>query len=159
VRFDDFACANAGLKQKSPEIDGWFDQISEVSHTVETAQQFGERTFFYFQRFLPLLQWHTERTTQGILENADLQKLQFSVQQVANSAQIFAQEIQNLEKREAAIQKHLDSISKIVDQLQMLTPNAQAVIQDGQQKCNSNLIAKSTTLLGVECNLRCSYLF
>jgi len=94
VRFDDFARAYAGLKQKSPEISGLFDQISEVSHTVETAQQFGERTFFYFQRFPRLLQWQTERTTQGVLENADLQKLQASVQLVANSAHIFAQEIQ-----------------------------------------------------------------
>jgi hypothetical protein len=80
VRFDDFARANAGLKQQAPEIGGLFDQISEVSHTVETAQQFGERTFFYFQRYPRLLQWQSERTVEAVLDNADLQKLQGSVQ-------------------------------------------------------------------------------
>ena len=133
VRFDDFARANAGLKQQSPEIGGLFDQISEVNRTVETAQQFGERTFFYFQRFPRLLQWQTERTAQGVLDNTDLQKLQGSVQQMANATQIFAQEIQKLEQREAAIQKHLETVSKIVDQVHKLTPNTQAIIQDGQK--------------------------
>jgi hypothetical protein len=90
VRFADFARARAGLKQAKPEIGGLFDQISEVNKTVETAQNFGERTFFYFQRLPRLLPWQTERTVEGIMDNADLQELQASVQQMAQVSQIFA---------------------------------------------------------------------
>jgi uncharacterized protein YdcH (DUF465 family) len=143
VRFDDFAKANAGLKQDNPEIGGLFDEINKVNKTVETAQQFGERTFFYFQRYPRLLQWQTERTVDGVMENAGIQKLQDSVQQMANAAHIFAQEVQKLKDREAAIQKHLDTVSTIVDQVHKLMPNTQAVVQDSQKLM---LAAKDTSV-------------
>jgi hypothetical protein len=133
VRFDDFARANAGLKQSSPEIGGLFEEINKVNETVETAQQFGERTFFYFQRYPRLLQWQTERTVEGVMDNAGIQKLEDSVQKMANAAQVFAQEIQKLKDREAAIQKHLETVSIIVDQVHRLMPNTQAVVQDSQK--------------------------
>ena len=133
VRFDDFARANAGLKQSNPDIGGLFDEINKVNQTVESAQEFGERTFFYVQRMPRLLQWQTERTMQGVMENADLQKLQGSVNQMANAAQVFAQEVQKLKEREASIQKHLDTVSKIVDQVHLLMPNTQAIVKDSEK--------------------------
>ncbi|CAG7856906.1 hypothetical protein MCAMS1_01567 [biofilm metagenome] len=143
VRFDDFARANAGLKQNSPEIGGLFDEINKVNQTVETAQQFGERTFFYFQRYPRLLQWQTERTVEGVMDNAGLQQLQNSVQTMAKAANIFAQEIQKLKDREAAIQKHLETVSIIVDQVHKLMPNTQAVVQDSQKLM---IAAKDTSI-------------
>jgi len=133
VRFDDFAKANAGLKQSNPAIGGLFDEINKVNKTVENAQQFGERTFFYFQRYPRLLQWQTERTVEGVMDTTNIQKLQESVQLMSKSAMIFAQEIQKLKDREAAIQKHLDTVSKIVDQVHKLVPNTQAVVQDSEK--------------------------
>lgn len=133
VRFDDFAKANAGLKQSSPAIGGLFDEIDKVNKTVESAQQFGERTFFYFQRYPRLLQWQTERTVEGVMDTNGIQKLQESVQLMSKSVMIFAQEVQKLKDREAAIQKHLDTVSKIVDQVHKLVPNTQAVVQDSEK--------------------------
>jgi hypothetical protein len=143
ARFDNFARANAGLKQSSPEIGGLFDEIDKVNKTVESAQQFGERTFFYFQRYPRLLQWQTERTVEGVMENAGIEKLQSSVQQMATAAQVFAQEVQKLKDREAAIQKHLDTVSTIVDQVHKLMPHTQAVVQDSQKLM---LAAKDTSV-------------
>ncbi len=133
VRFDDFARARAGLKQAESEIGGLFDKISEVNKTVETAENFGERAFFYFQRLPRLLQWQTERTVEGVMDNADLQKLQASVQQMAQVSQVFAQEIRKLEQREAAVHKSLQQVSGIVDQIDKLTPKTQVMLQDGEK--------------------------
>ena len=143
VRFDDFAKANAGLKQESPEIGGLFDEINKVNKTVETAQQFGERTFFYVQRMPRLLQWQTERTVEAVMENGNLQKLESSVRQMAHASQIFALEIQKLKDREASIQKHLETVSHIVNQVHGLMPGTQAVVQDSQKLL---LAAKDTSL-------------
>jgi hypothetical protein len=133
VRFDDFARANAGLKQSNPEIGGLFDEINKVNKAVESAQEFGERTFFYVQRMPRLLQWQTERTVEAVMDNADLQKLQQSVQQMTRVSEVFAQEIRKLEKREAAVHKSLLQVSGIVDQVDKLTPKTQLMLQDGQK--------------------------
>ncbi len=133
VRFDDFAKANAGLKQENPEISGLFDEISKVNNTVATAQQFGERAFFYFQRMPRLMQWQMERTVEGVLDNADLQKLQTSVQQMVQVSQVFAQEARKLQEREAAVHKALQQVSGIVEQMDKLTPKTQLMLQDGQK--------------------------
>lgn len=133
VRFDDFARANAGLKQSNPEIGGLFDEINKVNKTVESAQEFGERTFFYFQRYPRLLQWQTERTVEGVMDNNDIQKLEASVHQMVQVAQIFAQETRKLHEREAAVHKALGQVSGIVGQINELTPKSQAMLQDGQK--------------------------
>lgn len=133
VRFDDFARARAGLTQEEPEIGGLFDRIDEVNRTVKSAEQFGERAFYYMQRVPRLLQWQTERTVEGVLDNTDLQKLQGAVQQVADAAQVFAAEVKKFDQRQAGIQKHLDQVSVIVQQIDEFAPNAQAVLQDGQK--------------------------
>ena len=133
VRFDDFARANAGLKQNSPEIGGLFDEINKVNKTVETAQQFGERVFFYTQRMPRLLQWQTERTVEGVMDNADLQNLQQAVQQMTKVSEVFAQEIRKLHEREAAVHKALGQVSGIVGQINELTPKTQLMLQDGEK--------------------------
>ncbi len=133
VRFDDFARANAGLKQSNPEIGGLFDEINKVNKTVESAQEFGERVFFYTQRMPRLLQWQTERTVEGVMDNGDLQKLQTAVQQMVQVSQVFAQETRKLHEREAAVHKALQQVSGIVGQINELTPKTQLMLQDGQK--------------------------
>ncbi len=133
VRFDDFSRARAGLSQEAPEIGGLFDRIDKVNQTMQTAQQFGERALFYTQRLPRLLQWQTERTVEAVLDNADLQRLQAAVQQVSNAATTFATELQQFDRKQAALQDNLVKVSGIIEQIDKLAPNVQSVLQEGQK--------------------------